>query len=169
MNDDTVKVLIVEGESQGCRLVEEMLRSSADAEFSIAKARSSARAVELLRGHQFDIMILSLNLIDTQGEETVNKFLPWLHKLPILLCNGDERCAAIRLRTIGVQHLLRIDDGPGPLIEAVVGTVNMHRESEELGSVVEGIQAAAVAFELEGTRTGKFEAAILALEPEEEV
>lgn len=93
-------VLMVEDDTDFVRLVEIWLQSTAPAEvdnplqppkFSITHVTTLAEARELLCSDKFDLVLLDLNLPDSQGMETLSNVTPYVCETPIVVFSGDRR------------------------------------------------------------------------------
>ncbi len=68
-----LRVLIIEDTPVDRRMLESMLAESSGVTSFLRSASSMAEAVKLLEQHDFEVVVLDLDLPDTQGEDTLKK------------------------------------------------------------------------------------------------
>ncbi|MFC2092551.1 response regulator [Bacteroidota bacterium] len=107
MVDKAVNILLVEDNPRDIRLIVEMLSNNNKEKFNVICTNTLEGAVKSLSVKNFDIVILDLNLPDSIGFETFEKFHERFPEIPIVVLTNviDE---SLRERTIneGAQDYL---------------------------------------------------------------
>jgi len=107
MNDQPLKVLLVEDNPGDARLIREMLREAAHARFELELADCLATGLERLRAGNIHAVLLDLGLPDSRGDDTFFRTHALAPEVPIIVLTGlgDE---AVALRTVqqGAQDYL---------------------------------------------------------------
>lgn len=85
-----MKVLLVEDNDADARLVEFLFRQVRQAEVEILHVQRLGEAIELLRGQQFDALLLDLNLPDSRGLDGLGRLYSTFPVLPIVVFTGTE-------------------------------------------------------------------------------
>ncbi len=114
MNDNLIKILLIEDNPGDVRLIRELLAEVTDTSFHIAWAdRLSSGLDRLAQGEGVDVVLLDLGLPDSQGLDTFARLHARAPHLPVVILSGlsDEVLAAKAVRN-GTQDYLvkgRID------------------------------------------------------------
>jgi PAS domain S-box-containing protein len=113
---ETVKLLVVEDNPGDARLIREML-SEALPEFDMMTVERLGDALNALRERTFDILLLDLNLPDSQGIETLNKVFARIPETPIIVLTGiDDETIGFRAISEGGQDYLVKGHFDSPLL-----------------------------------------------------
>ena len=115
----TIRILIADDHNivrQGLRRV---FALAADIEV-VAEARDSREVIELLRGRQFDLLLLDLNMPGLSGIDLIRRLRKEAPKLPILILSmhGESQIAGRAVRA-GANGYLTKDSEPDTLLAAV--------------------------------------------------
>ena len=107
MNDDRVRVLLVEDSPSDVRLLCESLEDYPLQEFEIERAERLEEAIALLAERSFDVILLDLNLPDSHGMETCARVSCAAGPIAIIVLTGadDEKIAAEAM-SLGIQDYL---------------------------------------------------------------
>ena len=91
-NPEPIRILVVEGDPAGTALWQELLSSSAVRFAQVELAESLAKAFDLAQQHEFDVVLLQLNLPDSHGLDTLARFAGKLPRLPVVVAGdaGEE-------------------------------------------------------------------------------
>ena len=84
-----LQVLIVEDNPLDSKILLSMLSSSPIGEFETRAAASLSLAFEEIMQHRFDVVILDLNLEDSRGIDTLQKFHRKFPHLPVVINTGS--------------------------------------------------------------------------------
>ncbi|MFC1543217.1 response regulator [Candidatus Neomarinimicrobiota bacterium] len=102
-----IKVLLVEDNPGDVRLIRELLKEAVSAEFDVTPAGDLKEALERLGERELDVILLDLNLPDSEGLDTLDKVHSATPQVPIVVLTGlaDE---AVGERTVkrGAQDYL---------------------------------------------------------------
>jgi two-component system sensor histidine kinase UhpB len=106
MNEKTVRIILVEDNPGDALIIQEMLREIYDNHFDLHSFQRVDEGLKHLN-ENFDIMLLDLNLPDSQGIETFNTMNKHAPELPIIILTGlvDEELA-INIVSEGAQDYL---------------------------------------------------------------
>jgi diguanylate cyclase (GGDEF)-like protein/PAS domain S-box-containing protein len=101
------RVLVVEDDPYGARLVEEWLRDCADPAYSVAVASRLAEAVAWLKANHADIIVADLSLPDATGMETIDFLAAAAPTVPLVVLSGnDDEAMAFEAVRHGCQDYL---------------------------------------------------------------
>ena len=89
MVDKVINILLVEDNPGDVRLIEEMLRKDAKEKYSINNIDTFEGAFKSLIVKNFDIVILDLNLPDSVGFETFERFHKRFPDIPVVVLGID--------------------------------------------------------------------------------
>ena len=107
MSSKPNKVLLVEDNPGDARLLHEMLKDAASAQFELTDAGRLQDALELLGSQSFDIVLLDLRLPDSQGFDTFTRMRNEYPTVPIILMTGlQDETLALRAVQEGAQDYL---------------------------------------------------------------
>jgi diguanylate cyclase (GGDEF)-like protein/PAS domain S-box-containing protein len=90
MNEVAVSILLIEDNPGDARQVEEILKDVAGFSFNIERADRLLKGLERLRAGEVDIVLLDLNLPDSNGYETYEKLHGDFPDVPAVLLTGLE-------------------------------------------------------------------------------
>jgi two-component system sensor histidine kinase UhpB len=95
MNNNSIKVLLIEDNPGDALLIRKMLKEVKTTQFMVKHAKMLREGLENLRSGDFDIILLDLALPDSQGIETFNATNKHAPELPIIILTGlsDEEFA----------------------------------------------------------------------------
>jgi len=105
-NDRESRILIVEDDATQAAFLQELL-SMTEEGYRVDVANTMADGLALCRAKSFDLLILDLNLPDSQGLVTMERFMEHDPGLSILLNTGmDDEHLAMQAMQIGAQDYL---------------------------------------------------------------
>jgi signal transduction histidine kinase/CheY-like chemotaxis protein len=107
MDNNPLKILLVEDNPGDARLIEEMLRESGSIQFELLHREHLDEAMKCLEEVSFDILLVDLNLPDSQGLETVTRIISAAPALPIIVLTGlKDEMIGIQAVQKGIQDYL---------------------------------------------------------------
>ena len=106
MEQNSIRVLIVEDNPGDLALERHMLQSMQSARFVATQAVTLSAALEALK-HPTDLVLLDLNLPDSQDLDTLRRLRARAPRLPILILTGmEDRQKAVQALSEGAQDYL---------------------------------------------------------------
>lgn len=107
----TYKVLLVEDDLTHAMIVKQLLHQCKEFKFQVHHATYLAGALSLLTKDQFDIILLDLNLPDSQGTDTIEKILLTNNTIPVMSITAFESSGSIsKYLNNGIQDYLAKKD-----------------------------------------------------------
>ncbi|MEA5471066.1 EAL domain-containing protein [Spirulina sp. 06S082] len=107
MQENPVKILLVEDNPAEARLLQELFRDVEASQFSFCCAKRLQEALSYVEAERFDVIFLDLTLPDSQGLESLNPLLKKVPYLPIVvLSNTDDDELAVEAVRQGAQDYL---------------------------------------------------------------
>lgn len=91
----TYKVLLVEDDLTHGMIVKQLLHQSKEFKFLVHHATYLEGALSLLKKETFDIILLDLNLPDSQGTDTIEKILMTNNSIPIMSITAFESSGSL--------------------------------------------------------------------------
>ena len=102
-----INVLIVEDNPPDARFIKEMLNDSDNTDFEISFAVTLEEGINNLQDNNIDIILLDINLPDSQGLDTLKKFNHIVAEIPIILLTGlSDEIFAINALEKGAQDYI---------------------------------------------------------------
>ena len=102
-----LKILVVEDNAIDRRILETMLRESSNPISLLKSTETLAGAIELLEQHSFDLVILDLNLPDSEGKDTLTSLSSKYPQVTIVINTGAyEDELGINTLSYGAQDFL---------------------------------------------------------------
>src|SRR6266699_1086637 len=100
MNNQCIKLLLVEDEPVCAALVQEMLTSANASPFAVTRVKRLGEALERVGQERFDVALLDLALPDGHGLLTYSELHARAPALPIIVLTGcdDEKLALQAVR-----------------------------------------------------------------------
>ena len=123
MADGRVRILLIEDDAGDALLVQRSLiaPSSSCSGFSLHRAATLAEGLESLARGGFELLLLDLNLPDSQGVETVRRVREHHAEIPIVVFSvaGDEETALAALSAGAQDYLVKSELGETTLRRAI--------------------------------------------------
>ena len=88
MNNEPIKVLLIEDNIGDYQLILKMLDKSENTEFELTHTPRLSSGLKLLQNDKFDIILLDLGLPDSQGLESFQVTLKKHPSIPIIILTG---------------------------------------------------------------------------------
>ena len=134
MNDDRIRLLLIEDSPDDALLIRESVRESARQRFRIHWAERLADGLDWLVDHDADLVLLDLSLPDSHGLDTFSRVFEAVPAIPIvLLTNLEDERLAVQAVQSGAQDYLMKSSASGPLlIRSILYALERQRLNEEL-------------------------------------
>lgn len=117
MNDQRIKVLLIEDNPGDARLLQELLMEVQSVQFGLEQVDRLSTGLQRLQEDDFDIILLDLSLPDTQGLETFIKLYRRARNTPIVVITGlNDETVAIHAVQAGAQDYLVKDQVSGDML-----------------------------------------------------
>jgi len=105
--EQPLNILIVEDSKLDSKILESMLKEDADSTSTLKSTISLQGAMKLLQKNEFDVIILDLNLPDSEGEETLKHLNEQYPELAIVVNTGSyQDDVGLHTLSIGAQEFL---------------------------------------------------------------
>jgi DNA-binding response OmpR family regulator len=107
MNENTIRVLLVEDNVADARLLREMLNEPARNNYELTHCESMAKAVTHLLTKRVDVVLLDLGLPDSQGLAALGRAHGAAPQVPLVVLTGlDDEALAMEALQAGAQDYL---------------------------------------------------------------
>src|SRR5438067_6392879 len=128
-----IQVLLVEDNPGDAMLLQRSLNSRAQ-DFEVAWVDRLVPALERVAAGKFDIVLLDLQLPDSNGLMTFVQMFAAAPALPILILSGlgDEEVGLQAVRTGAEDYLIKGRINPGALARAIRYAIERHRFRETI-------------------------------------
>jgi PAS domain S-box-containing protein len=132
MNDQSIKVLLVEDEPLASEWVKENLAKAASARFQLSHVTCLDAAKQQLRASPFDVVLLDLSLPDSQGLVTCTEVQTVTPALPIIILTAaDNESLALQAVREGAQDYLVKGEFDGKLLARVIRYAIERKRAEQ--------------------------------------
>lgn len=135
MDGDSARVLLVEDDSVQIALITMLLANEGRHQFALETVDRLSTAQTRLETGGIDVILLDLNLPDSQGIQTVRMLREFAHSIPIIVLTGfdDENMALETLKNGAQDYLVkRTVDGPS-LSRSIRYAMQRHSTDQALG------------------------------------
>ena len=107
MEEQEIKVLLVEDNSNDVELIKRKLGKSDNIRFIVTRAKNLKEALEHLDQNETDLILSDLGLPDSHGLDTVIRILSEAPHIPLIILSGfDDEAIAIQAVKAGAQDYL---------------------------------------------------------------
>ena len=107
MNNNLIRILLIEDNPGDVRLIREILAEVPDASWELESASRLSTGLECVAKYKPDIILLDLGLPDSQGLETLGKIYSKTTTVPIVVLTGlDDEATANQAVNKGAQDYL---------------------------------------------------------------
>jgi CheY-like chemotaxis protein len=104
---ELVKVLLIEDNSAQARILQEMVSDCGPDQFILVHVQRLQSALERLAQESFDVILLDLNLPDSQGLASLEQLCHQCSEVPIVvLSNSSDPQLALAVKEHGAQEYL---------------------------------------------------------------
>jgi light-regulated signal transduction histidine kinase (bacteriophytochrome) len=134
LDDRATKVLLVEDSPTYVALVEAHLEDAASRTYELTRVDTLSGALEALDRESFDVVLLDLNLPDSQGEQTLTSVHEAAPSAPVVVLTGqDDRALALAGVRKGAQDYLSKGAITGEMLErSIVYAIDRRAAMETL-------------------------------------
>jgi len=132
VNSPPIKVLLIEDDAECADAMREMLSQEKSPSFEVECAKKLQTGLERFSKGGLDVVLLDLNLPDSQGLDTLVKVQPQAKDIPIIVITGqaDETLALEALRK-GAQEYLVKGEVHGKMLSRVIRYAMERMRAEE--------------------------------------
>lgn len=129
LDDRPIKVLLIEDNPGDIRLIQLHLEEQADAAIELQTCGRLDEGVERLRTDRVDLVLLDLNLPDSQGVETLFTLIDAEYQVPVIVVSGmSDQELAVRAVRMGAQDYLIKGPSLGAiLVRSIRHALERHR------------------------------------------
>ena len=111
MDQTELRLLMIEDNPGDVRLCREILRESQLASFLFDQAGSLEEGKKMVRGQRYDLIVVDLNLPDSEGLETFREIQAAAQDSPIVILSGrNDQALAMDAMKSGAQDYLLKDE-----------------------------------------------------------
>lgn len=130
----TTSILLIEDNPGDIILIEEMLKQVTSFKFNLVSVETLKDAVDSFQKENFDIILLDLNLPDSNGYETFHSVFNCCNKVPIILISGlGDVELSFKLICEGAQdYLVKQDLNPVLLVKSIQYSIERDRIEKSL-------------------------------------
>ncbi|HEY3232060.1 MAG TPA: diguanylate cyclase response regulator [Roseiflexaceae bacterium] len=134
MDDRPIRIFLVEDNPADVRLLHETLAEVGSVQFIIAQSDRLDEALQRLDNEHFDVMLLDLSLLDSQGLDTLVRAQARAIGVPIVVLTGlDDEAIAVRAVGEGAQdYLLKGQVTSNALVRALRYAIERHQNQSAL-------------------------------------
>lgn len=123
-----MNILLIEDNEDDTLLIQEMLVKVTDSSLGLKCVDQLSKGLEQLAMGGFDVVLLDLNLPDSQGLNTLNRVLTHAPEIPVVVLTGfDDETLAIKAVREGAQDYLIKGEIDNPLMRALHYAIERHR------------------------------------------
>ena len=134
MTLSNLRMLIVEDNPGDLRLLKEMLRENQLQEGPVREAGSLAEVEQSLNEFVPELALLDLNLPDSAGPETFERFARMCPQVPVIVLTGvsDERIALATIQRGAQDYLIKGEFDARLLLKSISYSLERHRLNQAL-------------------------------------
>ncbi len=124
-----INILLIEDNPADVRLIEELLKKSKDLYYEIESHSRLSDGLNALKNKDFDIILLDLNLPDSEGKNTLKSILKLNERLPIIILTGlDEKNFAFYSLKKGAQdYLVKGELNTSRLVRSILYSIERYK------------------------------------------
>ena len=130
----TISILVIDDDSGDALLINEYLKSDHTRDYSVKNAKSLTESLEALDNNEFDVVLVDLDLPDSQGISTFQEVIEVNPKIPIIIVTGneDEKIGLEAVRQGAQNYLIKSQINPNLLITTISYAIELKRINNEL-------------------------------------
>jgi len=134
MDDQPVRVLLIEDNPGDARLIRELLADTNNVPFDLRCANRLLTGVEVLGEGGIDVVLLDLSLPDSSGLETLRRVHAYASRIPIVILTGldDELLAMKAVREGAQDYLVKAQLNVALLVRSLRYAIERKRIIEDL-------------------------------------
>ncbi|MHA2333234.1 MAG: response regulator, partial [Candidatus Hodarchaeales archaeon] len=139
---NTINVLLVEDNPGDARLVQEMFVDANFNNYELIQAEHLVEALKWLNESSFDILILDLELPDSQGLETFSKIHDLYPDVPIVVLSGlaDELVAIEAVRKGAQDYLIKGSVNGNLLIRSLLYAIERKKMEKKIEGMIKELR-----------------------------
>ncbi|MBN1483875.1 MAG: response regulator [Chloroflexia bacterium] len=139
-----INILLVEDQPGDARILQEMLLEASEAPFQLTCAARLDEAIDLLRQSKIDVILLDLNLPDSQGLDTVHSVYSQAPDIAIVVLTGldDEDLARRTLQAGGQDYLVKGQLDRNLLLRSLHYAIERKKAEREREELIRQLQEA---------------------------
>lgn len=139
-----INILVVEDIPADIILIKEYLSESPSQVFDLFEAETLQAALELIEHHDFDAVLLDLNLPDSTGLDTMRKIVNSVPETPVVILSGvhDEDTAIQAVRYGAQDYLDKQYLSPGNLLKSLNYSIERKKASENIKDLLDDLDLA---------------------------
>lgn len=134
MDQDYIKLLLIEDNIGDARLINEMINEVHDVRFRFEHAFRLSTGLEKLEKNLYDVVLLDLGLPDSQGLDALKKVHAAAANLPIIIMTGlEDEALAVKAVQMGAQdYLLKLQIDSYVLVRSIRYAIERKKSQESL-------------------------------------
>ncbi|MEX2113962.1 MAG: hybrid sensor histidine kinase/response regulator [Pirellulales bacterium] len=142
MNDNLIRLLIVDDDVADVELATHALSKSKRPRFAMESAGTLADALDVLRTMVFDAVLLDLNLTDSWGLPTLQGVRAQCPDVPIVVCSGmhDEETVLQAVNCGAQDYLLKGRVMPDMVVRSVVYAIQRQNTERKVRKLLEQVR-----------------------------
>lgn len=129
MNNKNYAILLVEDDYPTAKMITDMLRDDREVNFTVSQVGDLSAATESVHKNTHDLILMDLNLPDSDGLNTVQRISGTPDTPPIIvLTSGTDGDFPVRAAELGIQDYLQKDEMNGALLKkSIVYSLERHK------------------------------------------
>ncbi|MFX0057722.1 MAG: response regulator [Candidatus Hodarchaeota archaeon] len=129
METKRLRILLIEDNTADVRLIKELLKKSTDLLYDIESCSRLSESLEILKNKDFDIILLDLTLPDSDRESTLEKFVNFASRIPVIILTGlDDKELALSSLKNGIQdYLVKGEINTNILTRSILFGIERHK------------------------------------------
>jgi len=149
--DKAVKVLVIEDDLSTITLLKAMLKMSLKVNFEVKTVETLRKGFRLLEKDSFDVLILDLNLPDSQGLDTLVEIYKGYHYLPIIITTGSkEEALGVKAISLGAEnYLVKGDYNANYLEKTILYSIEHKKRESYIDNIFENMGDALLVLDFE--------------------
>ncbi len=134
MDQEQIRVLLVEDNLGDARLVQEMLAESKNYIFDFSHVESITKAYSSITKNHYDVLLLDLSLPDSIGLDTVQSLVTVNPDLPIVVLSGtsDEKTAMDAVQNGAQDYLVKGQGASAMLVRSLRYAIERKRSEQKV-------------------------------------
>ena len=130
----SIRALIIEDNAGDVRLIRAQLADQSITTVTFARAERLSEGLTILKNERFDVVLLDLNLPDSDGLDTLRSFLSKDNNVPVIVLTGlDDETTGLNAIQVGAQDYLIKGKTDGPLLARTMRYAIERKKAEAHG------------------------------------
>lgn len=129
-----IRLLLVEDDQKEALVIKNMLKEGLQNQFTLEHSLSVSCALDLVKKHPFQAIILDLHLPDGKSFESIPQFIQYCPGAPILILSGveDEERAIQAVKSGAQDYLIKGQTSSSTLCRAIRYAMERHRATQRI-------------------------------------